>query len=211
MAVRSLAQVVIWPGQAWPLRPRPGVVQAPTRILCMQKTPSIQVYTWPTKTFPMRHHMGRRASSHLQTCIFARIHTRVFAPSVALKQQLNQQGPHCRSYCGISTGPPFRLWSLFALPESTFSRITRILLVSARPSVLGPWRSSPRGSRDRSTNGRGVHGKPHAKSLPHTPPCHVISHVAMSLPGSNTDSATAHRLTCCTWASRPACPPPGWP
>lgn len=148
VAVRSLAhlcgqlaQVVIWPGQAWPLSPRAwGCTGTHTY---MQEAPSIQVYTWPTKTFPMRHHMGRRASPRLQTCIFARIHTRVFAPSVALKQQHNQQGPHCRSYCGISTGPPFRLWSLFALPESTFSGITRILLVSARPSVLGPWRSSP--------------------------------------------------------------------
>lgn len=89
---------------------------------------------------------GTTGQPRLSVCLFAYSHTRVFALSVALKQHFNPQGPHCRSYCGIPTQEVV-VWTA----EGTFSRITRILLVPCRPSALGPWRSSPRGSRDRST------------------------------------------------------------
>jgi hypothetical protein len=98
--------------------------------------------------FPTREHcIGCCNSLFSSACVY----TPVYLHSARrLKTSSTPQGLHCRICCGIIRR---RRRRRRRRPERVYS--------PCRPSVLGPWRSSPRCSRDRSTNGRGEQGKPH--------------------------------------------------
>ena len=124
--------------------------------------------TWLTQDLPdeaLHGIMGQPRLQRAQHTYSIRVFTPAYLHSVALETRLNPLGPQCRNYYGILPGldnndqrevpPSLVVVVVVWTAESTFLRIIYILSIW-RSSVLGPWRSSPYGSRDRSTNGRGV-------------------------------------------------------
>lgn len=182
MAVRSLGQVVIWPGLAWPSSPLAWGSTAPHKYVKDTVDPGIHMADQDLPDEAPHGTTGPASSSNMHT--YSRIHTRVFALSVALKHTLTHKdriaGATVTYQQGGTTNDdeegPLLHGRCLDCREHVFPYHTYILSLfpSQRLGTLAlitPW--LPRQISQRSWG----QGKPHARSLPHTAPCHV-SHVA---------------------------------